>query len=330
MLNTPHLKDAPARLPLPDEADFPFGRFAGLVPDCSTAAWDRPGVFSRRRWQRKTWVYGGAFSARHAVGLAIVDAGFLATAFVYVWDRTQKRLVEEKISLPFGFGRDFDPSLRSAWALSSGSRSWRFAPSQRGWEATFSGKRLTVSMDLTEAFRGMSTLASAQGRPFHYTYKLSGLPATLRVAVDGVVSEGEALAVIDFSKGYPPHTMFWNWASLVGQTGEGNSFGMNLVGDFNNGLENSYWLDGNTVPLGQAIFSYSARSPLAPWRIRTADDRIDLRFTPEGMRSENLRAGVLRSTFAQPFGAFEGILREPSGERSISGHGVVEQHWASW
>jgi hypothetical protein len=53
-------------------------------------------------------MYAGAFSERYFVGFAIADAGIVGTAFVYVFDSQTGKYVEE-ITVPFGFGSDFDP-----------------------------------------------------------------------------------------------------------------------------------------------------------------------------------------------------------------------------
>ncbi len=323
------LPPPPEALPLPQDAHPPLGRFTGRFASLSTRAWDAAWV--RRRLQRKTWFYLGAFNERFACGFAIVDAGIPATAFVYVYDRKTGRFHEEKAMRPFGFSRAHDPDLASTWSLASGGRSWRIVANETGWRASFRAPGgVEIDLDVADQTQGLSMLAGAQGRPFHYTYKLAGAPAKLRLAGPAFSGEVEAGGVADFSKGYPPRTMFWNWASLVGSVDGGAGFGVNLVGDFNNGLENALWVDGRLVPLCQAVFSYQATRPLEPWHIRTVDGSLDVVFTPEGQRAEDLNAGLLSSRFAQPYGTFMGTLRLDGVSRQVAGTGVVEQHWATW
>lgn len=321
------LPQAPTRLPRPDEIPD-FGCFRGRTGDVDTSAWDQ-GL--RRRFQRKTWTYAGVFSERCYVGLAIVDAGYLATAFVYVYDRETKRFIEHKATKPFGFASSWQPDLNTVWALSSGQNQWEIAPSPQGWVVSFSAKNLDLRIELEDLPCGMSTLAPAQARPFHYTHKLAAMPARLQLTVGDTQISEQTLGVMDFSKGYPPRHMYWNWASFVGATDEGAPFGVNLVADFNNGLENGAWVAGELIPLSQALFRYDRKRIEAPWEIRTLDGSAVFTFFPEGVRAENLTVGLMASRFAQPFGRFEGHVVSPGGKRhAVAGHGVVEQHLAVW
>jgi predicted secreted hydrolase len=136
--------------------------------------------------------------------------------------------------------------------------------------------------------------------------------------------------VLDFSKGYPPRNTFWNWASFVGRTEDGRSFGLNLTADFNNALENAMWVNGRLVPLATALFRYQPTAVLDEWRLTTADGVIDLRFIPDGLREENITLGAFESRFQQPFGRFEGTVKLQGQTVHVTGSGVTEQHWATW
>lgn len=311
-------------------SDRQFGRFAGPIADLATARWDEGGgVFSRRRLQRKTWTYFGVFSERFMLGFAVVDAGYLGTAFIYLYDRQTKRLIEEKASVPFGFSAGFAGSLGATWALASGGRSWRIAPAGEGWKASFKGKQLAVELTLGGG-PGMSTLAPSLRRPFHYTYKICGMPVAAQVEAHGERHAFNAEGMIDFTLGYPPRHTTWNWASMTGRDEQGGAVGLNVVAHFTNGLENGLWLDGAVVPLAQATFEYDPADVLQPWRVRTEDGRVDLRFLPEGKRSEKLSVGLLVSDFAQPFGRFEGEIEHGGRRRRVTGLGVTEEHLAVW
>lgn len=315
---------------------MPFGRYLGEIVELDTRRWDWdvslkapvPPRFS----QRKSWTFVGALADDVAVGLAIVDAGYLGNAFVYAFDRRKKALVEEKALKPFAFPNMFAPTPQAAWALSAGKRRWTLGPAVGGgWQARFSGQRLEVDLRLHGEGEGVSTLAPAGVRPFNFTYKRMAMPATLDVRVDGKLLAGQdALGIYDFTLGYPPRQTFWNWAALVGRTGDGRRFAANLVASFNNGLENCFWLEGRAAPLGQAVFHYDRAATLGPWRIFTEDGALDVTFRPEGKRAERIEAGVVASDFQQPFGRFEGTLGTASGEVAVAGSGLVEEHFAVW
>lgn len=307
------------------------GRYLGRIRDVSTRRWDGSGPFSARRTQRKGWFYAAAFTPRYLLGFAIVDAGYLGTAFVYLKDRQTGKFREHKAALPLAFPADFAPSLDAEWNVARGRRRWNITPGDSGWAVRFTGPGLEAELLIVDDQPGLTAISSAPGRPFHHTYKACLLNCQLSVTADGVPVRADGRASIDFSLGYPPRDTRWNWASLSGVTADGAPVAINLVAHFMNGLENAVWLDGELHPVGQAVFEYEPRNTLAEWRVRTVDDAVDITFRPDGERSEDLRAGVLSSVFTQPFGAFEGTLRcAKRGSVAIHGYGVTEQHRAHW
>ena len=318
------LPPAPPALDAGNGRPVASGRYRGAIAELSTAVWDSGG---RRRLQRKGWLYVSACTARYSIGYAVVDAGLVATAFVYVFDRMTKTLIEEKATVPFGFDADFAPDWRQPWALAQGGKRWRITPvGDAGWQFRYRGKRLNLELDVERGGDGLTAVSSAPGRPFAHTWKLCALASHARFTVDGVTVETASSSAIDFTLGYPPRSTVWNWASLDGMTDAGRRLGLNLVAHFNNGLENAMWLDGELTPLVQASFDYDARDLTRPWRVSTVDGLIDLNFTPDGQRAEHLNAVLLKSRFAQPFGRFEGRV----GSDRVSGFGVVEEHSALW
>lgn len=95
--------------------------------------------------------------------------------------------------------------------------------------------------------------------------------------------------------------------------------------------ENGAWVDGALHHLGPARFEMDAADLLAPWRITTTDGAVELTFTPEGERADNIRLGVIRSVFHQPHGTFRGRVELPDGPLEIDDlHGVCEDHDALW
>lgn len=307
------------------------GRYAGAIADLSTAAWDgNVGLASARRLQRKAWLYVGVYSPRYMMGFAVVDAGWVASAFIYVYDRETRTLTEEKCVKPLGFAAHFAPDWRTAWRLRAGGREWRIEHDGTAWQLQFVGRELHMTATVVDHHRGISVVSSAPGRPFHHTYKLAGLPVKVRFKGAKVAGVVDARASVDFSLGYPPRETTWNWASLEGVTDDGQALSLNLVAHFLNGLENALWIGDEIIALPQALFQYLPDDPLAPWQIRTADDRVSLIFTPEGQRREHLNVGLLKSHFSQPFGRFEGHIHTHSGRRSVAGYGVVEDHQAKW
>lgn len=332
------LPAAPAAL-LDQAKDAPaLGRYLGLVSDLGTHHWDGScGLLSARRTRRKAWIFMGAFSERFMAGFAIVDAGLVATAFAYVFDREQKRLWEDKITVPLGFAPSFQGRLDGTWALERNDRSFRITPRGAGQLAEF--RRLhklaesapfALQLRTRQAGPGMSTIApSPPERPFNFTYKDCDLDIELSLVLGSERHTLQAHGMLDFTLGYPPRRTFWNWAAGHGAAGE-SRLGFNLVAQFNDGMENALWLDGRVVPLSQATFSYDPVNLSRPWRINTADGALEATFEPDGQRAENIQAVLLASRFVQLFGRFHGSVTVDGERRSFTAHGVVEEHHAVW
>ena len=316
------LPKAPASLKQFDQSPVPFGLYSGTIADISTAPWA-----SMRRGKRKTWIYAGAFNSRYYTGFAIADAGIVATAFAYVFDAQTGVFVEEKATVPFGFAAAFDPDIRTVWKL----KNFSITPDGDSISYAYQGKRLQLKMTLQENGKGTTTIAPAGDRPFHHTYKNLLLPTQVEAKMDGQpLTFSGNIGSIDFSKGYPPRHTFWNWVSMNAATESGLEFAVNLVGDFNNGIENALWINGEVQQLSQATFSYGRPAEKSIWKVATLDGVLDMEFKPLGMRGEDINAFFMLSRFKQPFGIFTGTLRLNGETHRFTGYGVVEEHFAKW
>ena len=325
------LGEAPGSLLAADGSVAAFGRYRGAIADVSTAHWDR-GTRWPRRLQRKSWIYAGVFHEDFMAGYAVADAGYLGTAFLYVYDRARRVLVEESLELPFAFREGFRPSMQSAWALGLGGKQWRIDPDGAGIRFRYEGKRLSFDLRVPSLDGGMSTIAPSLHRPFNHTFKRLSLPATVSVRLDAQRFE-PALphgAAVDFTLGYPPRDTRWNWACLHGTTDDGRPFGLNLVAYFNGDLENALWLGDALIPLDRAEFTLGRPADQGVWTIRVADIDLTLTFTPEGARQDRKNLGLLQHDFIQPFGRFEGSFRDAGKSIRVTGYGVVEDHTSRW
>lgn len=265
------------------------------------------------------------------VSMAIVDAGYISTAFIYFYSMDTGKFHEEKAVLPFGFASDFSPSLYTDWKLTAAPKQWLISPTKKGLFFCYEGVRLFANFTINFEQEGLNTIAPVRGGLFNYTYKNVALSSEGQFVFDGnrYMAKNKN-AAIDFTLGYPPSHTFWNWACLSGETDNGMLLGINLVGDFNNGLENCLWLDSKPIPLGQAVFSYEKPIDKNKLKLHTEDNILDITFEPIGARSENLDLLFIKSQFTQPFGIFSGTLKQGETEHFIKGKGVVEEHFAVW
>jgi hypothetical protein len=307
-----------------------YGRYYGHY-EFQTDAMDGRGIFSPRRLSRKAWIFSGTISEEYITGFAIVDAGLAATAFCYIQNRITGEFLEENMTKPFGFSDDFFPSLSRNWDLQDGKKSWKYEGNGNDYKFEYLGDQFSLQFSMKDSENGISTIAPSIDRPFNFTYKNMNLPTKVTLSLRGKEVHWESsIGVLDFSKGYPPREIFWNWASLIGTTNKKDSFGLNLVAHYNEGLENIYWLNGIPYPLGKAVFSYDKPISENPTEILVEGGILRLQFIPEGKRKEDLNFVLYRSQFTQAFGKFTGTLHHKDGSLEISGSGLLEEHSALW
>ncbi|HQK19758.1 MAG TPA: DUF2804 domain-containing protein, partial [Polyangiaceae bacterium] len=170
-----------------------------------------------------------------------------------------------------------------------------------------------------------------------YSHKVSlPIEGTLKVGQRVIdVCADEARAIWDVHKAHYPHRTWWNWATFAGKDDQGRTVALNLTRNINRRddeiNENAVWLDGALQRLGPARFTHDPFRSLEPWKIGTADGAVDLSFRPLGERRENLRLGLIRSVFHQPFGVFSGTIHAHGQMVRIDdAWGICEDHDALW
>jgi hypothetical protein len=138
----------------------------------------------------------------------------------------------------------------------------------------------------------------------------------------------------DYTQGYLARHTAWRWAFAAGRLADGTPVGLNLVEGFNEseGInENALWLGERLYPLDRARFEYEPEELLHPWRVRTVDGAVDLRFQPLYVHREDHDFKVVVSHFAQPIGLFEGTVRVEGRTYALSGvPGVTEDQDMLW
>jgi len=333
---SPPLPPAPAQL-LTDGQPH-HGRYAGRI-----AALDWQGLAPARQrswlWRRlhhKRWHYVGLGNDALFIGVAIVDVGWTATAFAYLFDRRQRRLLAD-------WHQDGLPGLQAhvGKAPLAGARAWFRGPGARlslthdaaqdrlQLSVQTRPLRLQAELDLGCMAPPLLAVGPIEGGIVHATQKTSALPVFgwaeaggRRFALD------DAWAAVDASSGLLARETAWRWASA-----HGPGVGFNLQDGYFGTQENLLWLDGQPFGLGAARFEFDAAQPLQPWRIHTDDGLLDLVFTPEGARAEDRNLGFAASHYVQPVGRFNGWVRackEATPRQVVDLLGVTEDHRSRW
>jgi hypothetical protein len=345
-----NLADAPAKHALSALRDTPLG-FAEAG-------------FKKMRF--KQWHYTSVVCDRFLFACAIVDAGYIGTAFAYLVDRTTN--VKHEWSTLRPFGKDI--------VIANNSLDGRTSIELDGWghifldnDATAGVRRIDASLvgrlgkTPTPALRARFEICDRNAEPdpvvvveqvepgrWLYTHKCYGLAASGEVragALDVTIEDEEGHAGLDYNQGFRKLETYWNWAAAGGRATSGERVGFNLTahrpwrgsgaeqaaGAFEeDATDCALWLDGQCVKLASIDFAYQPEDRLAPWKIRDEEGLVDLTFEADGERADDINLGLVVSQFYQPYGHFSGTLRDRAG-RSFEldrVYGVTEQHYARW
>jgi Domain of unknown function (DUF2804), C-terminal/Domain of unknown function (DUF2804), N-terminal len=300
------------------------------------------------RFRLKRWQHFGLVLPEVFVGLAVVNVGFLRTSWCHVVDRVAHEQFEHKRMGPWMnvgiaealwddhthvHARGYRVDVHNHLSAGEHCLNLRVDP-EKGKPAVHGSLRCVHDLETNRPMVVVLPVGPNQGM---YSHKVAlPLSGTLRVG-DRLhrADPDTSFAILDIHKAHYPRHTWWKWATFAGRDGEGRSVALNLTQNVNPDdtrlNENGLWVDGRLVHLGPARFVFDRQDVLAPWRLTTADGAVDLTFHPEGERSENLRAGIIRSVFHQPYGTFAGVVRHGGRELHIEDMvGVCEDHDARW
>jgi uncharacterized protein DUF2804 len=340
---TVNLEEAPA--------SHLFDRLRGGPLDLVERTW--------RRLRLKQWHYASIVTPRLFLGALVFDAGYVGVGFAYVVDRATGTAREWSKTVPLARGitvaaNSIDGSTRFsapgfgeiAFDNAAGRRRLRIALAPAAQDRP----PLEVDYEMIEDGREIEPVI-AVGEPepgrWLYTHKAYGLPAGGRIECGDWrerTGPGEALAGLDWNRGYRLTETYWNWAAAAGRDRDGRTVGFTFtshvpppgssypVPERDTANDSAMWLAGRVHDLSDLRFEYDPKHILGPWKIRDAQGRVDLEFQPVGERVEDLDLRLVISRFHQPYGTFRGTLRSPDGDRFrlTDVFGVVEEHFARW
>ncbi len=307
-----------------------------------------------RKFRLKQWHYTSLASERMLFACAIVDAGYVGKVFAYLVDRQSGQVYEWDRTVPLGAGVRIAPSSTTGFTRYRDPQFGELRLSKEGvvWSLharlPSRGGKPALHADLLIEDAG--TLAPVcvveplgSGR-WIYTHKCYGLPARGKLSCGDMelsLRHGDALAGLDWNRGYRLTETYWNWAAAAGWSKDRGRLGFNLTSHRdpksgkNLGSEAqdcAVWIGDRMRKIPSVRFDYEPSDLMKPWRIRDEAGFVNLTFFPEGQRHEDLDFKLVVSRFHQPYGRFEGHLSLNGEERVELGDmfGVTEQHFARW
>jgi hypothetical protein len=292
-----------------------------------------------RRTHLKRWMYVVVASEQHLVAAAVVHLGYLANAFVLALDRRARTMLLDRSSFTLAALARVGPKCEEGCDVrfrGPGARlSFLRAPGTRMYavEVCAGALELRANLSVEGAPRPIAVVAPVRAGLVNVTQKRVLLPTRGDLVVGSRAWRLDgAVAGLDYTFGYLARHTAWRWAFALGRTTDGRPVAINLVEGFNDDLECAVWLDGELRRVAGASFSFEPERLLAPWRVRTADGAVDVRFVGDAMHRDETNLGIVRSRFAQPAGAFSGRLALPGlAPASIDNvAGVVETQDVTW
>jgi hypothetical protein len=307
-----------------------FGSFSGPLPRVELPS---VGIAARFK-KRKRWVYAAFSSDEIWIALAVVRTGYAATAFSFAFDRKAHRMLAEATVLgPPTFAHVADgPHEEGAVARFSRGKSSVVvarAGSRLDVRASLGEIRVEAVLDERDA-PAVSAIASLGDGLFDATEKRALLPTSGHADIAGRSFDlSGAFGGWDYTQGLLPRRTRWRWAFGLGRTTEGEPLGFNLVSGFVGEPECAAFAGGRVHPLFEPRIELEPGQPMRPWRVQ--GEGIDLRFTPSAVHRQRTRLVVVRSSFVQPVGTFEGTMRVGGTNVRLDGlPGVVEDQDVLW
>ncbi len=174
-------------------------------------------------------------------------------------------------------------------------------------------------------------------RGWVYTQKTTPIHLTGEIILNGnkaKLASPDCMGLIDWTAGYMRRETFWNWAASASVLPDGRTFGMNLSCGVNETsfTENGFWIDGKLTKVSTVYFEFNPKNFYDPWRITSADGKVNLMFESEQHRSENVNALVIATRFTQMMGVFNGELKTDDNKiiKIENRPGWAEDHYAKW
>jgi Protein of unknown function (DUF2804) len=290
-----------------------------------------------RRLRLKEWV---GFTLLHPDWYASVlmqDTHYLASSEIYAYDR-ERGTLHEREGVARGGALALPADLRA--------RPCRFT--SRGYALTWdltgaSGYRLVFDIAPTRTepgFHGELRLdAAGASAPLSVSSRLPGgrmythkalfpVSGTLHVGDRAIVFDpARDLAILDEHHSLLPYRTNWLWGTFGMPTGDG-PVGANFADRRSSPgaeEESCLWLPGRCAPLAEVAFTPTSADPLAPWRVRSRDGRLDVTFEPDGRKRARHQFGVVAIDYFQLCGRYHGMLTD--GDRTYEledVHGVCE------
>jgi hypothetical protein len=244
----------------------------------------------------KSWRYVSIWSPELSICAATIGVGPVRQEFWAVWDRGAAQLYEKTRLRP---------------------RSVTLTPGK----VLVRDNGITIDVILDE--RDGVEVIVPDDNAYTWTRKQM-VRAHGTVQLPHATRQVEAMALIDDNAGYHRRHTHWLWSGGAGRATDGRSVAWSVIvglNDPDHNSERTVWVDGvpHEVPTVNFADDLSAVH---------FSDGAAVRFQEEAVRQRRDNLVLVRSSYRQPFGTFNGTL--PGNIQLREAYGVMERHDAVW
>jgi hypothetical protein len=308
-----------------------FGAYEGPLP---AVRWPAPGLsLSARALRRKKWVYLAIAGDEVWISLAVVRTGYAATAFAFVHELGQARMLADKTAIAPSFAARVADDPHARGSVASFSFGATRVACDRDTDGLVVRARIgAIEVDATLAAAGAPTAITAIAHLGEGLANATEKRALLAVrgharVGDRMITLDGAVGGYDYTHGLLPRRTRWHWAFALGRDVAGEPIAFNFVEGFVGSAECAAFTGGRAHPLPEPRFVFG--EPSKPWSLEA--DGVDLTFAPGAVHAQHTNLGLVRSRFVQPVGTFSGSLVVTGRERRIARlPGVVEDQDVVW
>jgi hypothetical protein len=165
------------------------------------------------------------------------------------------------------------------------------------------------------------------GNAFRYSrcspwYTVEGV--VLFGSTEIIFSGGNAWGIFDWTRSVRPRAGIHNWAASCGSV-DGRLAGFSVgngLHDSSACTENAFFVDGRIHKLDHVTFHIPPSSLISPWRFTSNDNRLEMVFTPQQLRTDRRQILFHSVTRRQAFGSFSGRAVLDDGS-AMDFHGIT-------
>ena len=291
-----------------------------------------------RRLRLKEWI---GFTLIHPdlnCSLVMQDAHYLASSEIYTFDRRRDHLHEHASNARGGsptlprelFGSQCvyaRPGYEVVYAFGAERGTHRIsldiAATRRG--PAMHGE---LTLDGTGAPPPLSVSSRLPGGAIYTHKRLYPASGSIRVGdSEFVFNPARDLAILDEHRSFLPYQTRWLWGTFA-HIGLDGPVGANFISRARGAAEpeeSCIWAPHAAEPIDDVSFAPQSADPLSPWRVWSADGRLDVIFEPDGRKNVKHQLLIAAIDYFQLFGRYTGTLRSAERTHTLRGvHGVCE------